>query len=295
MSEADYRRDVGAFFKSMHGTLNHLLLTDRLWLKRLTGEGEHPNELNAIIYEDRRALAAARADEDDRIVRYVASLDEAALDGPQNYTTTSGKPFEQKRCDILAHLFNHQTHHRGQAHTILSICTGREPPQLDLLLMQRGTAAPDLRAMAKRQLTDASCLGRQCFLNLPCPKLLRWTIQSRYAAPDAIPVSGIAHGESAAATRGNVPRCNVLIFFESESARRTYQARAESGSQDAAAGCRSRRREARQGSASLRPDIVATRRADFPRGAKVCRHCERSEAIQGHKRGWIASSLRSSQ
>jgi uncharacterized damage-inducible protein DinB len=92
LSEADYRRDVGAFFRSMHGTLNHLLLTDRLWLKRLTGEGEHPNELNAIIYEDRRALAAARSDEDDRIVAYVASLDEAALDGLQNYATTSGKP-----------------------------------------------------------------------------------------------------------------------------------------------------------------------------------------------------------
>jgi uncharacterized damage-inducible protein DinB len=150
LSEADYRRDAGAFFKSMHGTLNHLLLTDRLWLKRLTGEGEHPNQLNAILYEDRRALAAARADEDDRIVAYVASLGEAALEGPQAYTTTSGEPFEQKRRDILAHLFNHQTHHRGQAHTILSICSGRAPPQLDLLLMQRGTAAPDLRAMAAR-------------------------------------------------------------------------------------------------------------------------------------------------
>ena len=150
LSDADYRRDVGAFFKSMHGTLNHLLLTDRLWLKRLTGEGEHPNQLNAIIYDDRHALASARADEDDRIIRYVASLDEAALDGLQKYATTSGKEFEQKRQDILAHLFNHQTHHRGQAHTILSICTGREPPQLDLLLMQRGGAAPDLRAMAAR-------------------------------------------------------------------------------------------------------------------------------------------------
>jgi uncharacterized damage-inducible protein DinB len=150
LSDADYRRDVGAFFKSIHGTLNHLLLTDRLWLKRLTGDGEHPNQLNAVIYDDRRALAAARADEDDRIVRYVASLDAAALEALQKYATTSGKEFEQKRRDILAHLFNHQTHHRGQAHTILSICTGREPPQLDLLLMQRGAVAPDLRAMAAR-------------------------------------------------------------------------------------------------------------------------------------------------
>jgi uncharacterized damage-inducible protein DinB len=148
LGEVDYRRDVGAFFKSMHGTLNHLLLTDRLWLKRLTGEGEHPDKLDAIIHDDRRALASARAAEDDRIVRYVASLDESALDGLLKYATTSGKPFEQRRADILAHLFNHQTHHRGQAHTILSICTGRAPPSLDLLGMQRGVVAPDLRSIA---------------------------------------------------------------------------------------------------------------------------------------------------
>jgi uncharacterized damage-inducible protein DinB len=84
----------------------------------------------------------------DRIVRYVASLDEAMLDSLLEYKTTSDKPFEQKRSHILAHLFNHQTHHRGQAHTILSISTGREPPPLDLLLFQRGTAAPDLRMLA---------------------------------------------------------------------------------------------------------------------------------------------------
>ena len=147
LSDADYRRDVGAFFKSLHGTLNHLLLTDRLWLKRLTGEGDHPDRLDAILYEERGALALARASEDDRIVRYVASLDDAALDGLHRYATTSGKPFEQKRRDILAHVFNHQTHHRGQAHTILSICTGREPPGLDLLGLQRGGAAPDLRSL----------------------------------------------------------------------------------------------------------------------------------------------------
>jgi uncharacterized damage-inducible protein DinB len=157
MSDADYRRDVGVFFKSMHGTLNHLLLTDRIWLKRLTGEGEHPNRLDAIIHEDRRALALARADEDDRLVRYVASLDDASLHGVHGYATTSGTHFEQRRSDILAHLFNHQTHHRGQAHAILSICTGREPPPLDLLLMQRGARPPDLRASA----SSAGCFRAQ--------------------------------------------------------------------------------------------------------------------------------------
>jgi uncharacterized damage-inducible protein DinB len=148
LDDSEYRRNVGAFFKSMHGTLNHLLLTDRIWLKRLTGEGEHPDRLNAIIYEDRYLLAIARADEDERILRYISSLDDASIVGLQKYATTSGKPFEQKRCDILAHLFNHQTHHRGQAYAILSICTGQEPPPLDLLGMQRGAVAPDLRSIA---------------------------------------------------------------------------------------------------------------------------------------------------
>jgi uncharacterized damage-inducible protein DinB len=147
LGDADYRRDVGAFFKSLHGTLNHLLVTDRIWMKRLTGEGDHPAKLNAIIHEDRRALAAARADEDDRIIRFVASLSEEMIAGQLHYATTSGKPFAQTRSDILAHLFNHQTHHRGQAHTVLSIVSGQEPPSLDLLTMHRGGTAPDLRTL----------------------------------------------------------------------------------------------------------------------------------------------------
>jgi uncharacterized damage-inducible protein DinB len=60
LSHHDYRLDTGVFFGSLHGTLNHLLLTDRLWLKRLTGEGDHPNQLNAILYEDRAELTRAR-------------------------------------------------------------------------------------------------------------------------------------------------------------------------------------------------------------------------------------------
>jgi uncharacterized damage-inducible protein DinB len=151
LNEVDYRRNVGAFFKSMHGTLNHVLLTDRIWMKRLTGEGEHPDHLDAIIHEDRPRLALARADEDDRIVSFVESLDDALISGTLKYTTTSGTQFEQPRAAILSHLFNHQTHHRGQAHTILSICTEREPPQLDLLAMQRGKSAPDLRTLVSAQ------------------------------------------------------------------------------------------------------------------------------------------------
>jgi uncharacterized damage-inducible protein DinB len=149
LDEDAYRRNVGAFFKSLHGTLNHLLVADRIWMKRLTGEGEHPNRLDAILHEDRHALARARADEDERIIAYVRTLDEAALASQLSYATISGAPFSQARADALAHFFNHQTHHRGQAHTILSICTGQEPPSLDLLQMYRGAGAPDLRALAQ--------------------------------------------------------------------------------------------------------------------------------------------------
>ncbi len=150
LDDADYRRDVRAFFKSMHGTLNHLLLTDRIWLKRLTGTGEHPGRLDAILFEERKLLAMARADEDERLLRYVGSLDEAEFESVVRYATTRGTQFEHKRCDILSHLFNHQTHHRGQAHTIFSICTGREPPLLDLMGMLRGVSAPDLRSLASK-------------------------------------------------------------------------------------------------------------------------------------------------
>jgi uncharacterized damage-inducible protein DinB len=148
LDDADYRRDVGAFFKSMNGTLNHLLLTDRIWLKRLTGKGEHPDRLDAILFEDRKPLAMARADEDERLLGYVGSLEEAEFDSVVEYSNTRGQQFAHKRRDILSHLFNHQTHHRGQAHIILSICTGREPPLLDLMGMQRGVSAPDLRLLA---------------------------------------------------------------------------------------------------------------------------------------------------
>jgi uncharacterized damage-inducible protein DinB len=147
--EEAYRRDVGAFFGSLSGTLNHLLVADRMWMRRFTGEGTHPDRLDAIIHDNRKELVAARADEDDRIVAYVGSLDAEALEATLSYRTSKGVAHEQPLKDPLVHFFNHQTHHRGQAHTILSIVTGAEPPPLDLLVMQRGAAAPDLRALVR--------------------------------------------------------------------------------------------------------------------------------------------------
>ena len=138
LSELSYRLHTGVYFGSLHGTLNHLLLTDRLWLKRLTGEGDLPNDLNAILYEDRIELTRARIAEDNQMVEVTGKYDETALRGLYSYRTTSGMPQSQVLADILLHLFNHQTHHRGQAHACLSILTGGEPPSLDLLAFQRG-------------------------------------------------------------------------------------------------------------------------------------------------------------
>jgi uncharacterized damage-inducible protein DinB len=138
LSEASYRLHIGVFFGGLHGTLNHLLLTDRLWLKRLTGEGDHPNGLDAILYEDRLELTVARIAEDERLIRVIESYDEPALRALRSYKTTSGMPQSQILGEILLHLFNHQAHHRGQAHACLSILTGDEPPPLDLLAFQRG-------------------------------------------------------------------------------------------------------------------------------------------------------------
>jgi uncharacterized damage-inducible protein DinB len=144
LPEEAYRLPIGVFFGSLHGTLNHLLLTDRIWLKRLTGSGEHPDRLDAILYDNRRDLLSARIAEDARLKELVDGYGEADLTRPVTYQTTSGKPYSQPLQDILLHLFNHQTHHRGQAHACCSILTGSEPPTLDILAFQRGVPAPDL-------------------------------------------------------------------------------------------------------------------------------------------------------
>ena len=109
LSELSYRLHTGVYFGSLHGTLNHLLLTDRLWLKRLTGEGDLPNDLNAILYEDRIELTKARIAEDNRMIEVIGKYDEPALRGPHSYRTTSGMPQSQVLADILLHLFNHQS------------------------------------------------------------------------------------------------------------------------------------------------------------------------------------------
>jgi uncharacterized damage-inducible protein DinB len=137
LSDSDYRADRGAFFKSVHGTLNHILVTDFVWMQRFTGEGATPSGLDLILHESLEALHDARRAEDRRIIAYIDSLDDAALNGMIRYRpiTATGE-YEQELASALAHWFNHQTHHRGQVHALLTSLAGDAPP-LDLLIFQR--------------------------------------------------------------------------------------------------------------------------------------------------------------
>src|SRR5476651_614314 len=82
LSDSDYRADRGAFFKSMHGTLNHLLVGDRIWMRRFTGAGEVPASLGAILYDDFSELRAARRSQDLLITRYIDGLSDDDLNWP---------------------------------------------------------------------------------------------------------------------------------------------------------------------------------------------------------------------
>ncbi|TRC95528.1 damage-inducible protein DinB [Mesorhizobium sp. WSM4303] len=137
LDEEEFNRDVGAFFGSIMGTLNHLLATDRIWMKRFTGEGDAPAKLDAILHRALPGLRLAREAEDRRIVDWVGGLTEKALSGRFSYMTVSDmRTVSQRLAPALAHVFNHQTHHRGQAHAILTIL-GRPSVQLDLAFFQR--------------------------------------------------------------------------------------------------------------------------------------------------------------
>lgn len=137
LSDSDYRADHGAFFGSVQGTLNHLLAGDRIWMRRLTGEGPVHTRLDELLFDDFEELRAAREAEDRRIIGYVESLTDTDLAGTVLYRTITGPvDIEQELLPVAVNFFNHQTHHRGQAHCLLTRITNRAP-SLDLLMFQR--------------------------------------------------------------------------------------------------------------------------------------------------------------
>ena len=140
------KRDSGAFFKSIHGTLNHLLLTDRVWLARFKGVpapdgfmGPGIRSLEQELYADFEELRRERALTDDELSGWVAELTPERLAAPLVFMRR-GHKLESPLWGTVAHLFNHQTHHRGQITTLLSQ-QGHDPGVTDLVAMLREEAA----------------------------------------------------------------------------------------------------------------------------------------------------------
>ena len=137
LTDAQYREDRGAFFRSVRGTLNHLLVADRVWLHRIEGTGPVPSALDEILHDGFDDLRAAREAEDERIIRVVAEQEEPRFGADLHYRSMNGQAFAMPFAAVLSHLFNHQTHHRGQAHTLLSQF-GLAAPSIDLLYFLQG-------------------------------------------------------------------------------------------------------------------------------------------------------------
>jgi uncharacterized damage-inducible protein DinB len=129
------KHQAGLFFNSIHGTLNHLLVTDYIWMRRFTGDGPQPERLNQILHEDFAELRAAREQQDEKILTFVTRLTD--YERVIEYQNSTGRTFRQSLGSAMTHLFNHQAHHRGQVHAGLTIAGIKEPASLDLLALQR--------------------------------------------------------------------------------------------------------------------------------------------------------------
>jgi len=133
MTDEERKADRGAFFLSIHGTLNHLLLGDRVWMGRFTGNPYPVESLDQELYADFSELRSERMITDDRIENWAAGLDDDILRGKLEFSTIV-RPAKRiyDLCVCVTHFFNHQTHHRGQLTTLLSQ-TGRDYGATDLM------------------------------------------------------------------------------------------------------------------------------------------------------------------
>lgn len=135
------KRDVGAFFKSIHGTLNHLLLGDKIWLGRFLGEPFAVTSLAQELHSDFAELWADRSRTDTKIIDWAGALTSADFAGELSYTSVvDPKPRRYPFWFAVAHFFNHQTHHRGQLTTLLVQC-GVDPGVTDLIWLPEAQSA----------------------------------------------------------------------------------------------------------------------------------------------------------
>ena len=145
LSTDELRADKGAFFGSVLGTLNHLLVADRIWLGRFAEHSANaealspvrslrkPRALDEILFADFNEMSEHRTMLDGVIERWVDGLTDASLGQTFCYTTMKGDRFCKRLSGVMLHFFNHQTHHRGQVTTLLSQF-GKDVGVTDLLI-----------------------------------------------------------------------------------------------------------------------------------------------------------------
>lgn len=140
LGDEECKRDRKAFFRSIHGTLNHLLVADRIWIGRLTGAvapaGHLADGIRAInqeLFADFAELRADRRRVDDAIDAWAATVTAARFADQIRYTS-GGRAREYPFWWVVMQMFNHQTHHRGQITTLL-FQAGQDPGSTDLFAM----------------------------------------------------------------------------------------------------------------------------------------------------------------
>jgi uncharacterized damage-inducible protein DinB len=128
---SEYRLERPGSFGSIHALLNHTLLADRIWMSRFAGGGSTTPPLNTILFETFAELSAARSEQDAGIESFFANVDDGFVTRSLSYTNSLGKDCTDSAPHAVLHFFNHQTHHRGQVHVMLSQ-TDVRPPSLDM-------------------------------------------------------------------------------------------------------------------------------------------------------------------
>lgn len=130
--DAVRKSDRGAFFKSIHGTLNHILYGDRAWMGRFTQQPFYAPNMGVDLYADFDDLHHARIAMDRTLLDWANELSEAWLQQPFEYTSNIDRVTRVLPTWVLVtHMFNHQTHHRGQVTTLLKQL-GYDPGTADL-------------------------------------------------------------------------------------------------------------------------------------------------------------------
>lgn len=136
LSTEEKNRNLDGFFTSLLHTLNHILVADLIWMERLEGARPKPESLDTILCRNLSELASLRADTDQRLIQLTRNLTAEQLQGFLDYKTSKGVACHDRISEIMTHVFNHQTHHRGQCHHMLSQL-GKSPPPLDMMYFFR--------------------------------------------------------------------------------------------------------------------------------------------------------------